>query len=357
MEMIQSEFQHNMIREILEEPTALERAYEGNIGVLGPVSERILRNCRGNFYVTGSGTSFHACLSFQYSLFQMAGVYPTAMFASEFPTWISDHIQPTVLIAVSQSGESSDIVNAVKKAGDLGFYKVAVTNGLGSRLAKLSDDVLYTYAGEEAALAATKTYVTQLLVLLMLSTALSHLMGKTQRSQYNMSMDHLKHAGAFVKKTVDSNLRRIEAFVARAGNIDRAFVLGSGALYPSAVEGALKIKETCTIPSEGFALREFLHGPIQLAGKESLTLVLGHSKLDERLCVDVMTKVKNFGGKVLYVSDRLVEAQVDEQIDIDVPYMVSPVAFAPVFQILSYFLALSKGLNPDSPEKLSKVVK
>jgi len=104
-------------------------------------------------------------------------------------------------------------------------------------------------------------------------------------------------------------------------------------------------------------LREFLHGPIQLAGKESLTLVLGHSKLDERLCVDVMTKVKNFGGKVLYVSDRLVEAQVDEQIDIDVPYMVSPVAFAPVFQILSYFLALSKGLNPDSPEKLSKVVK
>jgi len=235
--MIQSEFQHNMIREILEEPTALERAYEGNIGVLGPVSERILRNCRGNFYVTGSGTSFHACLSFQYSLFQMAGVYPTAMFASEFPTWISDHIQPTVLIAVSQSGESSDIVNAVKKAGDLGFYKVAVTNGLGSQLAKLSDDVLYTYAGEEAALAATKTYVTQLLVLLMLSTALSHLMGKVQRSQYNMSMDHLKHAGAFVKKTVDSNLRRIEAFVARAGNIDRAFVLGSGALYPSAAEG------------------------------------------------------------------------------------------------------------------------
>ncbi|MGQ9781533.1 MAG: SIS domain-containing protein [Nitrososphaeria archaeon] len=355
--MIQSEFKHNMIKEILEEPSALQRTYSENRALIKSVSENILSKYRGNLYVTGSGTSFHASLSFQYSLFQMAGVYTTVMFASEFPTWISDHIQPTVLIAVSQSGESSDIVKAVKWASELGFHKVAITNRIGSQLAKLSDDVLYTYAGEEASLAATKTYVTQLLVLLMLSTTLSHLMGKVQDSPYHTLMNDLKDAGVFVEKAVDDNLCKIEAFVGRIGNINRAFVLGSGALYPSAIEGALKIKETCTIPSEGFALREFLHGPIQLAGKESLTLVLGHSRLDETLYLDVINKVKNFGGKVLLVSDRSVDAEVDEQININVPYMVSPVVFAPVFQILSYYMALSKGLNPDTPEKLSKVVR
>jgi len=355
--MVRSEFEHNMLKEILEEPDALAKTYEKNEDKVKTVSCNILKKYKGNLYVTGSGTSFHAGLSFQYSLFQLTGVYPTAMFASELPTWISDRVLPTVLIAVSQSGESTDVINAVKRVSELKFHKVAVTNKPESHLTRIVDDIIFTYAGEERALAATKTYVTQVLALLMLSTNLSYLMKKISNDFYLSSINNLQNTHILVKQGIEKNIDRIKSFVEKVGSINRAFVLGSGALYPSAIEGSLKIKETCTTPSEGFALREFLHGPIQLAGEKSLTLILGHSKLDKMLYIDVMNKVKNFGGKVLLVSDRFMDAQIDGQINIEVPYDVSPIVFAPVFQTLAYFIALSKGLNPDAPEKLSKVVK
>lgn len=355
--MIGNEFSHSMIKEIMEEPDALNKTYDENREKVKVVADNILKKYKGNMYITGSGTSFHAGLSFQYSLFQLSGLYPTAMFASEFPNWISNRIPPTVLIAVSQSGESSDIINAVKKASELKFHKVGVTNEHESQLARIVDDVIFTYAGEEHALAATKTYVTQVLTLLMLSTNLSYLMETIQQDYYGSSMEDLQNTHVIVRQVIEKSIHKIKDFVEKIGGINRAFVLGSGALYPSAIEGALKIKETCTTPSEGFALREFLHGPIQLAGEKSLTLILGHSKLDQTLYTDLTNKVKNFGGNVLLLSDKFVEANVDEQINVDVPYMVSPVTFAPVLQMLAYFLALSKGLNPDAPEKLSKVVK
>ena len=355
--MIRNKFKHNMIKEILEEPDALAKTYNENKRKVEVVSNNILEKYKSNMYITGSGTSFHAGLSFQYSLFQLAGVYPTAMFASEFPNWISDRIFPTVLIAISQSGESTDVINAVRRASELKFYRVGITNKTESQLTRIVDDIIFTYAGEEHALAATKTYVTQVLALLMLSTNLSYLMEKIPNDFYRSSMNDLQNTHILIKQGIKKNIDQIRTFVEKIGNINRAFVLGSGALYPSAIEGSLKIKETCTTPSEGFALREFLHGPIQLAGEKSLTLILGHSKLDVMLYIDVINKVKNFGGKVILISDKFIDVQIDDQINIDVPYDVSPIVFAPIFQTLAYFIALSKGLNPDAPEKLSKVVK
>ncbi|MEM1986630.1 MAG: SIS domain-containing protein [Nitrososphaeria archaeon] len=355
--MMQKSYEHNMIKEILEEPTVLYRTFEKNRKDVERVSNNILRRFKGTVYLTGSGTSFHALLSFQYLFFQLSGTYATAIYASEFPLWVPETSPPSIVLAVSQSGESSDILNAVKWADKLKFYKVGITNKIGSQLSLQSDDVLYTYAGEERALAATKTYVAQLIVLFSLASNLSHLLGKVQNSQYHRLINDLENSYSKVKHAIDKNIDKIENFAKEISYIDRVFVLGTGFLYPSAIEGSLKLKETCTLPSEGFALREFLHGPIQLINEKSLTIILGHSSIDEKLYSDLINRIKNFGGKILFINDDLTEYNVDEQIVVDASYTISPIAYAPMIQILAYYLAIAKGLNPDSPEKLSKVVK
>jgi len=354
---MQKGFEHNMIKEILEEPTVLYRTFEKNRGEIERVSGNIVRRFKGTMYLTGSGTSFHALLSFQYLFYQLSGTYATAIYASEFPLWVPKTSPPSTVLAVSQSGESLDIVNALKWADELKFYKVGVTNRAGSQLSKLSDDVLYTYAGEEKALAATKTYVTQLLVLLTLASTLSNMLGMVQNSRYHDLLKELESSHLGVKLALERNIDKIEAFAKEVSYVDRVFVLGSGFLYPSAVEGALKVKETCTVPSEGFALREFLHGPIQLTSEKSLTIILAHSSIGEKLYSDVVGRIKNFGGKVLLVSDKFLDLNVDEQVVAEASYTTSPIVYAPIVQVLAYHLSVAKGLNPDSPEKLSKVVR
>lgn len=354
---MQRSYEHNMIREIMEEPTVIYKTLEKNRKEIERVSNNILRRFKGTMYLTGSGTSFHALLSFQYLFFQLSGTYATAIYASEFPLWVPKTSPSSIVLAVSQSGESLDVVNAVKWADELKFYKVGLTNRVGSQLSLLCDDILYTYAGEEKALAATKTYVTQLIVLLTLATNLSHLLGRVQNSQYHELLEVLGNSHNKVKQAIEENVEKIETFAKEISYVDRVFVLGSGLLYPSAVEGSLKVKETCTIPSEGFALREFLHGPIQLTSEKSLTIILRHSNISEKLYADVINKIKNFGGKILFVNDRPIDFNVDEQIVAETPYIISPIVYAPMIQILAYYLSLAKGLNPDSPEKLSKVVK
>ncbi|MBC7091497.1 MAG: SIS domain-containing protein [Nitrososphaeria archaeon] len=355
--MMQKGYEHNMIKEIMEEPAVIYKTLEKNKKEIERVSNNILRRFKGTMYLTGSGTSFHALLSFQYLFFQLSGTYATAIYASEFPLWVPKTSPPSIVLAVSQSGESLDVINAVKWADELKFYKVGLTNRVGSQLSLLCDDILYTYAGEEKALAATKTYVTQLIVLLTLATDLSHLLGRVQNSQYHDLIEVLENAHDNVRQAIEGNIEKIETFAKEISYVDRVFVLGSGLLYPSAVEGSLKVKETCTIPSEGFALREFLHGPIQLTSEKSLTIILGHSSIGEKLYADVINRIKNFGGKILFVNDRLVDFSVDEQIVAEAPYIISPIVYAPMIQVLAYYLSLAKGLNPDSPEKLSKVVK
>ncbi len=354
---MQKRYEHNMIKEILEEPTVLYRTFEKNRKEVERVSNNILRRFKGTIYLTGSGTSFHALLSFQYLFFQLSGTYATAIYASEFPLWIPETSSPSIVLAVSQSGESSDVLNAIKWADKLKFYKIGITNRVGSQLSLLSNDVLYTYAGEEKALAATKTYVAQLIVLFSLASNLAYLLGKVQNSQYYNLISDLENAHSKVKLTIDKNIDRIENFAKDVSYVDRVFVLGAGFLYPSAIEGSLKLKETCTLPSEGFALREFLHGPIQLVNEKSLTIILGHSNIGERLYSDLINRIKNFGGKILFINDSLTGYNVDEQLVLDASYTISPIVYAPMIQILAYYLAIAKGLNPDSPEKLSKVVK
>ncbi|MGB9727105.1 MAG: SIS domain-containing protein [Nitrososphaeria archaeon] len=355
--MMQKGYEHNMIKEIMEEPAVIYKTLEKNKKEIERVSNNILRRFKGTMYLTGSGTSFHALLSFQYLFFQLSGTYATAIYASEFPLWVPKTSPPSIVLAVSQSGESLDVINAVKWAGELKFYKVGLTNRVGSQLSLLCDDTLYTYAGEEKALAATKTYVTQLTVLLTLATDLSHLLGRVQNSQYHDLIEVLENAHDNVRHAIEGNIEKIETFAKEISYVDRVFVLGSGLLYPSAIEASLKVKETCTIPSEGFALREFLHGPIQLTSEKSLTIILGHSSIGEKLYADVINRIKNFGGKILFVNNRPVDFSVDEQIVAETPYTISPIVYAPMIQILAYYLSLAKGLNPDSPEKLSKVVK
>lgn len=354
------DFPHYMIREIHEQPQAVQKTLtEGHREIRSVVEEIGLKNYE-MIYITGSGTSYHAGLAGQYALFTLTKLVPSLIPASEFPMWIPSAIKrKALLIAISQSGESADVLTAAKTALNKEMDVLAVTNTHGSSLTKLSHYVLLTRAGEEFAVTATKSYMTQLAILFLLSVELANNQEPVSEDLARLRKK-LVEAPIYISKTININERLMHELANIHKDKSFFFLLGSGSNYATAFEGALKLKEACNIFAEGFASREFLHGPIQLLNKKTPVLfMLSADEIDDFF--GLMETIRKFGAPLISISEKSDKVKkISEgfaRIPEGFPKTFSPIIYVVPLQLFAYYSSIARNLNPDKPEKLRKVVK
>ncbi|MFQ6095234.1 MAG: SIS domain-containing protein [Candidatus Bathyarchaeia archaeon] len=352
-------FTHHMLREIREEPRVVEATMNQSQKTVERIVDEVQSKNYDLIYITGSGTSYHAGLASQYVLFNFGITMTSLIPASEFPLWIPSTIdRKALLIAISQSGESTDTLKAVNAAMDRGIEILAVTNTEGSTLATKAQYTLITRAGKELAVTATKSYVAQLAILFLFSLESAEKQGTSE------DLAHLRRKlfetprliEEVIKTSNDTMLNLAEKYKDR----NFFFALGSGPNYATALETALKLKEACNIFAEGFASREFLHGPIQLINEKTPVIFILQSDEVENL-MSLLRSVRNFRAPVISVSDNE-EKLTDVSTEVictpkNFPKIFSPILYIVPLQLFAYYSSVVRGLNPDKPEKLSKVVK
>jgi len=336
-----------MFKELSEGPrgviNTLEQARDEVLNAKKLVEEKNLLKS----FIIGSGTSFHASVFLQMLLTKFTDLHVAAIPASEFKEWTPLLRKDYFLIGYSQSGESSDIVEAVKIANDKGILSISITNTPGSTLTKISTRAIVTRAGEEKAVAATKTFDVQLAAALMLTYSLT-----------NKDQNKIRKAAQTSEKVLQLS-EKIKEIAEKYKESSNAFTLGRGLAYPIALEAALKLKEAAMIHSEGFAVREFLHGPVQLVDENTPVLLFVTSEEGLEESIKALQKIKQYNAPVIYVgpeSDKAKEYCTDfieiEKIDDE----LMPIPLVKTAQLFAYHISVLRGLNPDKPTKLSKVV-
>ena len=352
--------EHFTLKEIREDADAARRTIE-NFNDIEKVAEEIVKTKYDLFLVTGAGTSLHAGIAASYAFYELAGIPLMPIYAVEFIHTPAGVIRDkkALVIAISQSGETSDTLRAVRKAKEYGADILGVTNFPESSLAKESRYRLITRAGEEKAVVATKTYVAQLTALYGLSVALAHKMSKDVSSL----IEEIKNIGEKVRKALatEEEVKRISKYVKPF--VD-AYVLGTDVTFPTALEAALKLKEGCLIHSEAFPAPEFRHGPVSLVDSSSLILAL-YPPIVRKDAHDafhkVITEVYEAGATVVSVAEEGDDSPKEcSDFILSVP-KVTPIFASIVYvvpcQLLTYYVAIAKGLNPDKPRRLTKVIR
>ncbi len=330
-----------MISEILEQPEAVRRTIDEAKNEAMEAAHRLKERF---IYTTGSGSSYHASLVLGRTLMRISGSRVISIQASELPDWLPNDLSDSALVAFSQSGESKDVLMAVRRFRELNQVApiIGITNTPASTLAELSDHVILTRAGEERAVAATKSYTTQLAASFLLSVSLASIQGR----EVNRLITELELLPEKVDRSIDASRSPAHDLAPKIAEKPVGFILGKGPNYPTALEAALKLRETSNLHYVGYAAREFLHGPIQLVDRGTPVIFLNWKEVRE-----VVQKVSSFGGEPILVG---------EDGDFSLPpteYEFSPVLMVIPMQLLSYEVSILRGLDPDKPEKLSKVVR
>lgn len=348
-----------MLREIGEEPKVVEATLKQSRKAVARITEEVQSKDYRLVYITGSGTSYHAGLACQYVMFHFGTTLTSLIPASEFPFWVPSTIdRKALLMVISQSGESVDALKAADTALDRGMDILAVTNTKGSTLARKAQYTLITRAGKELAVTATKSFVAQLAILYLLSLELAERQGTGE--DLAVLRQRLLETPRLISEVLESYSDTMSRLAEDHKDKSLFFALGSGPNYATALETALKLKEACNIFAEGFASREFLHGPIQLINEKTPVVSIMSSDEIEDL-VSLLRSVRRFNAPIISVSDDKEELSdiSSETICVpkSLPTIFSPILYIVPIQLFAYYSSVSRGLNPDKPEKLTKVVK
>jgi glucosamine--fructose-6-phosphate aminotransferase (isomerizing) len=347
-----------MLREIYEQPRGIADTLEETFTQAREIVRLLDVQNLAMVYFTGSGTSYHACLAANYATSTLTKVFSTSLPASEFASWVGPTgRENTILVAISQSGESSDVLAAVKSASNSGIRTIGITNSPRSALTSSTDCSLVSRAGEERAVTATKSFTSTLAAAYALVLELARVFPSESFPHSRLS-EALNRTSSQVEHTIqlcDSPTRELAAKFAER---EFYFILGSGPNYATALEGALKMKETCNVHAEGFATREFLHGPMQLV--ETRTPVFILQGLEETEQVRRLEEsFHRFGASTVVIKRENDDDGGVSGIGVadDIEEVFSPLVYVVPMQMYAYYSAVQRGLNPDHPEKLTKVVK
>lgn len=340
-------YSHFMIKEIREIPEAIKKAVWQNNKKLRLIANLIKKSPR--LFFVACGTAGHACLAGQY-LFSSVGKPTNFIPASEFKNFLPTLDKNTLLIAVSQSGETIDVIEAVKKAKEKGVKVLSLVNVMGSSLTRISDYVLMINAGPEKCVLATKSYVSQLSLIILLFYSIF--------GQYKKGEKDLKKISRQINQLLESKLfiSKIKRLAKRLSSTKHIYVIGRSYNYPTTLETALKIKEGCYIHTEAFAGGELKHGVIALIEKGT-PCIIHISKGEERdnTLINAM-ELKSRGAYIIGIGNK---KQKDFDFFIEVPeveeFFSLLVNIIPIF-LLSYYIALEKNIDPDKPRNLAKSV-
>jgi len=357
-------FAHFMLKEIYEQPGVLARMIKtrlkGNAVVLQGLGlkEKQLRSVK-NIIVIACGTAYHAGLVGKYVIEKLTGIPVSVDAASEFRYRDPIVSRSTLVIAISQSGETADTLAAVREAKAKGGKVVAVCNVVGSSLTRESDGVLYTYAGPEIGVASTKAYVAQMamlyLIALKLSTAKKII---SQRMRQEIIKD-FKRVPALCEEIL-KHKSAIASIAKKNSHYGCFLFLGRNINFPSALEGALKLKEISYIPAEGYAAGEMKHGPIALIDEyRAVVCIAPQSEVYEKM-VSNMQEIRARKGKIIAIAtegDKAIKAHANQVIYIpQTNNLLTPLLVALPLQLIAYYIAVRLGCDVDQPRNLAKSV-
>jgi glucosamine--fructose-6-phosphate aminotransferase (isomerizing) len=338
------DYAHFMLKEMCEQKFTVKRAIEQDPALIGNVTNMI-KEAFGVFFV-GCGTSYHACVSAAYVFAELCKKHVNVILASEFPNYENFLTDKTLMFAVSQSGETADLLEAVKTAKKHCVKVVSVVNVMGSTLTRLADVNIMMNSGPEICVLSTKSYTSQLAILLLLAYSVA---GKLREGKKLISK-----AAGYIPDIIDKNLRTLSRLASLHKNKYDFFLIGRDLAYPSALEGALKIKEVSYIHAEGFAGGELKHGTIALI-KDGVPVIVLATKGTRNLILSNAEEIKARGGYIIGINS---ENNKVYDFFIDVPEVgyANPILMIIPIQILAYYLALARGLDPDKPRNLAKSV-
>ena len=359
------DYPHFMLKEIYEQPETIANAMRGRLddadatahfGGLNLTPQQLRQIDR--VIMTACGTSYHACMVGEYLFEELARLPVEVEYASELRYRNPPMDRSSVILALTQSGETADTLAAMREAKRMGHTTLAVCNVVGSSIAREADGGVYLHAGPEIGVASTKAFTSQVTVLAMLALYF----GRTRHLSATQGQQIIRDLHALpeiVRKTLECHtvVRRIAAKYFRASTF---LYLGRQYLYPAALEGALKLKEISYIHAEGYPAAEMKHGPIALvdANTPSVFLVPRGNVFDK--VMSNMQEIKARGGPVIAVcgeGDREVAELADDVIAVpDVPEYLQPIVVSIPLQLLAYEIALLRGCDVDKPRNLAKSV-
>ena len=359
-------YKHFMLKEIFEQPRAVIDTCASRLVVsqgdvvlseLNLSAERLSEMTR--IYICACGTAWHAGLVAKRELERCLRIPVEVDLASEFRYRDPVVDERTLMIVVSQSGETADTYAALLEAKRRGAYTLSVCNVMESSIARSCDDVIYTHAGPEISVASTKAFSTQVIAFKLLSLKLGNMLGVLSPAQVSVEVTAISQLPRFLE-TVLSRRDAVREVAKGLMNARHCLYLGRGPQHPIALEGALKLKEISYIHAEGYAAGEMKHGPIALIDEEMPVIVLCPQDSHYEKTLSNLQEVRARGGRVIAIAtdgDQEIIEQSDEQIWIpDAPETLLSLLTTLPLQLLAYDVADLKGTDVDQPRNLAKSV-
>jgi glucosamine--fructose-6-phosphate aminotransferase (isomerizing) len=359
------EFGHFMLKEIYEQPEALENALRGRLddadatahfGGLNLDTQRLRQVER--VILTACGTSYHAALVGEYLFEEFARVPVEVEYASEFRYRNPPIDRNTIVLAITQSGETADTLAALRESKRKGHPTLALCNVVGSSIAREADGGVYLHAGPEVGVASTKAFTNQVTVLAMLALYFGRLRHLSSHAGYRM-IQELQAMPDAIRRTLACH-DAVRVIAEKYAHVSNCLYMGRQYLYPVALEGALKLKEISYIHAEGYPAAEMKHGPIALVDKATPSVFLMPRGPIFDKVMSNLEEVKARGGPVIAVADEgdeEVAARADDVVYVPkVPEHLQPLVAVVPLQLLAYHVALLRGCDVDKPRNLAKSV-
>lgn len=358
-------YRHFMLKEIYEQPTVIGDTLNAFINpatgaVAMPEQVTELANA-SRLTLIACGTSYYACMVAKYWFEQIARMPVEVDIASEFRYREAPMPKDGAMIVISQSGETLDTLEAMRYGKSQGQTILSIVNTIESTIERESDIVLHTLAGPEIGVASTKAYTTQLTTLACIALSLAVARGTISAERERELTHQLRQLPALAARVLNTD-KAIEAVAADIAKTRDVLYIGRGALYPLALEGALKLKEISYIHAEGYAAGEMKHGPIALIDEHVPIVVLApdNDPLFEKTASNVQETIAR-GGQILMISDesglKKMNGQPRWEVKMDeVSPFVAPILYAIPVQLLAYHTAVVKGTDVDQPRNLAKSV-
>ena len=359
-------YPHYMLKEIHDQERTVIDTMRGRLRVeegtafLGGIQDFLPRiESAKRYYITACGTSWHAGMIGKYLLEEYAGIPVHVEYASEFRYRETIVGPDTVVIAISQSGETADTLAAIRKARNKGALTMGICNVVGSSISRETDCGVYTHAGPEIGVASTKAFTAQVTVLSMFALMLGRNKKRFSKSQGQEITRSMTKLGQYIKEILADD-EQLKVVAQDTQNVNNYLYLGRGLNYPVALEGALKLKEISYIHAEGYPAAEMKHGPIALIDeKMPVVFIAPHDKTYEKILSNI-EQVKSRKGIIIVITDnhsKELEKLSDYLIVVPSTHSgIFPILVSIPLQLLAYHLAVLRGCNIDQPRNLAKSV-
>ena len=352
-------YPHFMLKEIHEQPHSLREALKAQQQYIDLLAEFLDRS--RDTLLLAAGTSYNACVAASYLFSKIARLTTYPVIASEYiENYGASSGVDTVILAVSQSGETADVLNALEYARMRAATILGLTNVVGSTLTRVARAYVLQNSGPEIGVAASKTFTAQLMVLSMLGLRLARKRGKLAQYEIDELKEELRRVPELVEKALKISEEPIKKLAKELANSSSIFFLGRGINYATALEARLKIMELSYIPCIAYPAGESKHGPISVIEKDYPVFFIAPNDSTRKHVIGNIMEMKARGAKIYCVGtegDEELKRQCDWFLGLPkVHEILSPIVYVIPFQLLAYYMAVEKGYNPDMPRNLAKSV-